>query len=163
MNEKQCKQEYSKIENLNLIYAAIKNISNIEIKDSISYFEKALSTNTPSVNKFTSPINYAKEMFKTDLNIQDKLFTLTTKTTKNTKDKYTVDVSLSVNNSSSSNSKSNSNKTSNSSKKVISSTNKLPQTGHFINIKNILILTIFLAIIAIIYLKTKGTNNEQKR
>lgn len=180
MNEKQCKQEFNKINNLKLVYATIANIAKSDISESISYFDKVLSANTSSTDKFTSPIEYAKEMSKKDLNIQDKLFTLTTQTTQNTNDKYTIGVTLSVNNSalfntsssetgsdtnsdSNSNSDYSSNKTSNSSKKVISSTNKLPQTGHFINIKYILMLTIFLAIIAIVYLKIKGTNNEQKR
>lgn len=170
MNEKKCKNEYAKIQNLDLLYATVTNIGKSDISESVSYFDKVLSANTSTTNKFTSPIDYAKEMFKKELNIQDKLFSLTTQTTENTNDKYTVDVTLSVNNSamfstsnSGSNTNSDSNNTSNSSKKVISSTSKLPQTGQFINIKYILILTIFLAIMAIVYLKTKGTNNEQKR
>ena len=180
MNEAKCKKEYNKIKDLGLLYATIANIAKSDVKESISYFDKVLSANTSSIDKFTSPIDYAKEMFKKDLNIQDKLFTLTTQTSQNTNDKYTINVTLSVNNSalfntsssgtgsnsdanSNSNSSSNSNKTSNSSKKVLNITSKLPQTGHFINIKYLLIITISLSFIAIIYLKTKGKNNEQKR
>ena len=166
MNEKQCKQEFNKINNLKLMYATIANISKSNIKKSISYFENALSKSFSTDSKsFSTPINYAKEMFKTDLNLKDNLFTLTTKTTKKTKDKYTVEATLSVNNTAilaTSNSTSSTNSNS-SNKKGINSNSKLPQTGHFINIKHILIFTIFLAIIAIVYLKTKGTNNEQKR
>ena len=176
MNENNCKREYSKLKNLSLMYAAVANISGTDIEKSISYFENTLSENISNYSgSFSSPIEYAENIFKDNININNNLFTLGTRTTKKTNDKYVIEATLSINNVNTfnptdstnedkdKNLNSNSNKTSNSSKKVISSTNKLPQTGHFINIKYILILTIFLAIIAIVYLKTKGTNNEQKR
>lgn len=157
MNEDDCKKEYSKIKNLNLIYATINNISKSDINDSVSYFDTSISKNISLPSTFSSPLDYAKELFKSNLNIQDNLFTLSSKTTKQTKSEYVVEISLSINNSSSSNS------STDKSNNITTDIDKLPQTGHFIEIKNILLIIIILSFVSLIYLKIKGNKNEQKR
>ncbi len=97
MDEEQWKQEYSNIRNLNLVFAAIANSNNIDFDKSTAYFNNILFENNPNYfTKSTNAVDYAKEIFEEELNIQDDLFTLTTVKISETENEYKTQVTLTI-------------------------------------------------------------------
>jgi len=178
MDEKEWKQEYDKLNNLKLVFATIADVQGAEIDKSTAYFDEALSKNSTTSNeKYSSAIDYAKDMFTKDLDIKDNLFTLTSKNNSKSENEYKTEITLTVNNegdfsslkSSDNNSNNNTNTESDSINNSVEdkdktdkenqnnnkNNSKLPQAGKFFELKNLLQIIIFVSIIFIVYLVRK--------
>ena len=99
MNEKEWIQEYSKIRNLGIAFAAVTNGENVDLNSSTSYFNTILSKNiiTSSVTAKTG-IEYAQNIFSKELNIKDNAFTLSSAKISESDNEYKTLVTLTVNN-----------------------------------------------------------------
>lgn len=198
MTQRQWEEEYSKIENLKLMFATIADSKNINFNASTTYFNNVLSNNIPETSKtYVTATEYAQDMFKEELNIQDELFNITTAKISETQDEYKTLVTLTINKdsdfsalepndgkednnnneNSNDNSQTNNNTQTNGKNPVtnpntqvndyINNNNKLPQTGEFFGVKNILKVIRITAIVALVAIfitkKNKTRNNRRKR
>lgn len=188
MTKKQWDTEYYKLKNLDLIYATIADNSNIGIDEAIKYFNNVLSKNLPTTTKtYSSATQYSQEIFAKELNIKDYLFTLTTKKISTTDDEYKTQVTLTINNipensanepstdntttnNNSNNSNSivgnyisSSNNSESSVNEYINNNSKLPQTGRFFELKNLLQIFIIVSIIFIVILIIKDIKSKNDK
>lgn len=185
MTKEQWEQEYSKIKNLNLIFATIGIGENINLDTSTSYFNSVLSKNiTDFSRKYATAVQYAQSMFANGLNIQDNLFTLTATKISEDQDQYKTQITLIINsdsdfnslkpntdnnnnniNNSITNNITNNNNSNNNSElnDYIENNDKLPQTGRTFELKNLLQIIIIVAIIIISVLVIKENKSKKTK
>lgn len=91
-------QEYYKIQNLSLVYTSVANNENVDFDNSTSYFNDILKKGiTTSSKNSTTALKYAQDMFSTEINIQDKLFSLTSTKISESETEYKTLITLTVN------------------------------------------------------------------
>lgn len=99
MSKKQWEQEYTNLKNLNLAFATIADINGADFEKSISYYNRYVSKSLKSSSEtYSNAIEYAKDMFSKEIDVQDDLFTVTTSKISSSEDEYKTQVVLTVNN-----------------------------------------------------------------
>ena len=184
MSQKQWKQEYSKIRNLNLIFATIADNQGIELNESTSYFNDILSKNIKASSKIhTSAMEYAEDMFIKEVDIQDKLFTIQSEKISSNDEEYKTQITLTINSdedfsflrptkeeentsvekddSTNTQDKENTNKNEVDSQveNYINNNTKLPQAGKFFELKNLLQIIMLVASIIFVLWVIKESNS----
>lgn len=183
MSEKQWQQEYYKIKKLSLMFALVTDNNNVDFEDSMAYFNNILSKKiTFSTKNYSSATQYAQAMFSKELDVQDKLFTLVSTKIIENQDEYKTQITLTVNNTTESSTvipDNNNNtivdnitnsvttdSTNNISSQITNYTNnnsKLPQTGRFFTVKNLLQILIIVSIVLLVFLVIKDNKTKNKK
>lgn len=97
MTKKEWEQEYTKFENLNLIYTLVDNKQNINLDNSVAYYDSVINNNITTLsNEYSTAIDFANGIFSEGLNIHDNRFDITTENISVTDDEYQISVTLSI-------------------------------------------------------------------
>lgn len=101
MSVEQLKQEYNKINDFSLMFSAVAYESNVTYLESAPYFNNAISEKLANLYTISSTgLDFAKNAFTEELNVEDKLFTLKSSKISETENEYQVEITLTIDNSS---------------------------------------------------------------
>jgi len=97
MSEKEWKQEFSKFQNLNLLYALTDNRKQLDYDFSLAYYNEIVN-NKIDINSqnYDNAIEFSKSIFSNDLNIENERFNITTQKVNEIENEYSVEVILTV-------------------------------------------------------------------
>ena len=107
MTKEECVREHKKEALLSSMFSAIGDYFNLNKYSSLSYYTARFTAQNNGENiiklpdelslNYTNAIDYAKQRFDTDVNIQDELFTFTSRKTNESSTNYEVELVLIVN------------------------------------------------------------------
>jgi len=98
MTKEEWEQEFSKVKNLNLLYAISNNRNNFNYEKSISYFDEALNNYVDMSNDYSSSNEFVENVFGNNFNLKTKRFNLVAENINDGAAEDQIQVTLSVTN-----------------------------------------------------------------